>query len=238
MKKLNQHSKSTIIIANIVFVCLVVGGYLLLTNNTTKNDIASRESDKVSDSVIQFENIEDKETARDLRSLMPESDEFGGNFEISNNRFKKSSSSLTYIADWQNQAANRIQKYKKGESSRPNNASEIARQAQFFTLIISHVGTTSNPIESMESDLSELPSAIKPFLERNIANKRNLSQVGLDQFSYRLSQATNPNYRDYYNFYQDGYIVKFSMYTSTNDNAFSELIIPKAQLIHQKINSL
>lgn len=233
-----KYSRSKIIIANIVFACLVLGGYLLLTNNTTQNDRISRQSNEVNKSIIQFENIEDKTTARNLRKLMPEPDEFDDDFNVSNNRFKKSSSSLVYITDWQNQAVNKVREYKDGESPKPNNVSEIARQAQMFTLSISYTGTTSNSLDSMKDDFSELPSAIKPFLEKDITSKRNLSRVGSAQFSYRLSQPANPTYRDYYNFYQDGYFVRFSMYTSTNENAFSELIIPKAQLINKKINNL
>jgi len=239
MIMMKEYSKTTIIVASVVFICLVVGGYLLFTSNSQQDRKASQDSQKT-EVAVEFSKIEDKAKARQLRSITPEPSEFSDSFSITNQRFTKDSQggSLRYVTQWSNQQAKQLQKYRNDSGPKPDNPQRVARNAKFFTLIIGDTKSATKPITEMKEGFSELPSRLQPYLKKGIAEKRDLATVGTGQFSYRLTQPGSPVYRDYYNFHRDDYVVKFSMFTSFNDSAFKDLILPKARIIDQKIQNL
>lgn len=229
------------IIGLFAVVALVVGGVLLYFNTTTQNNQASDVTSE--NKTISLNEIEDQELANKLKQLTPTPDEFSDGFVRNEEKFTKNDNAISYVTTWRNQAANQIEKYREnsgGQLQRP--ASEDIRSAaqntQAFSLSISYIGTTTTPFADTKNRFSKLPATVKAMTEENIVANRNLSAIGESHYSYRLSPAANPSNFDYYNFYRNGYLVKFQMFVSMNDNAFEEYILPKARVIDEKIRGL
>lgn len=242
-----KEAKITGIILLIGFVLSVAMGYLMYSlGSASENSINQDQStETLSIEQLSFTDItdEDKNLAQQLRDIMPNPDDFPGNYEITSRYYTYSGDSvLTYSALWENQAANRVEEYLNeygrpdGFSSVPDNIRTDAQNAQSFSVIISRPDDPDNRIDELrdESVWTELPQAQQALVTMSYVDSEGLDAVGDSHASVRTSLPTGA-YFDNYTFHTDGYLVEMTPFVSVNPDAYSEYILPKARIIDQRI---